>query len=105
MHRKRNNESIMAGRTEVVARRYIVRGFVQGVGFRAFALRHGNRLGLKGYAKNLDDGAVEVFAQGPADVVSELAGLLHQGPRFGEVRGVEESEAALIKSEGFSIKY
>ena len=95
----------MAAKPAVIARRYVVRGFVQGVGFRAFVVRHGNNLGLRGWAKNLSDGSVEVFAQGPADVVSELAGLLHQGPRFSEVRGVEETEAALIKSEGFSIKY
>ena len=89
----------------VVARRYVVRGFVQGVGFRAFVVRHGSNLGLKGWAKNLSDGSVEVFVQGPADKVSELAGLLHQGPRFSEVRGVEESEAAPATSVGFSIKY
>jgi len=90
---------------KIVARRYVVCGFVQGVGFRAFVVRHGSNLGLKGWAKNLSDGSVEVFVQGPADKVSELAGLLHQGPRFSEVRGVEESEAAPSASAGFSIKY
>jgi acylphosphatase len=95
----------MAAKKETAARRYIVRGFVQGVGYRAFAVRHGSELGLTGWARNLSDGTVEVHAQGEADALAEYAGRLRQGPRFSEVRGVEEQEAALIQSRGFSIKY
>ena len=89
----------------MIARKYIVRGRVQGVGYRSFVIRHALLIGLKGYARNLDDGRVEVHAQGPEHKVQELAGLLYQGPRFSEVRGVEELEAALIQSVGFSIRY
>lgn len=89
----------------MIARKYMVRGRVQGVGYRSFVIRHALQLGLNGYARNLDDGRVEVHAQGSERKVQELAGLLYQGPRFSEVRGIEEQEAALIQSVGFSIRY
>ena len=75
------------------ARRWFVRGRVQGVGFRYFAQRAAEELGLTGYVRNLDDGRVEVYAIGPETKLSELAGRLHQGPRWAEVRGVDEQEA------------
>jgi len=89
----------------MIARKYIVRGMVQGVGYRAFVIRNAQDLGLVGYTRNLEDGSVEVFAQGPRKLVEELAGRLHLGPRFADVRGVEEQEAALIESRGFSVRY
>ena len=75
------------------ARRWYIRGRVQGVGFRYFAQRAAEQLGLAGYARNLDDGRVEVYAVGPEAKLAELAGRLHQGPRWADVRGVEEQEA------------
>jgi acylphosphatase len=95
----------MGGKREIITRRYIVRGGVQGVGYRSFAVRHANLLGLHGWARNLSDGSVEVVAQGRAADVAEFAGYLRQGPRFSDVRGVEEMEASLIQSRGFSIDY
>lgn len=76
------------------ARLYLVRGRVQGVGYRDYAQRTASALGLTGYARNLDDGRVEVYAAGPLDKLSDLAAALRQGPRFSDVRGVEEQEAA-----------
>jgi len=75
------------------ARRWWIRGRVQGVGFRYFAQRAAVELGLTGYVRNLDDGRVEVYAAGPEDKLSELAGRLHRGPRWAEVHGVDEQEA------------
>jgi acylphosphatase len=46
---------------------------------------------------------VEVYAAGPADKLSELAGKLHHGPRWADVRGVEEQEAAVEKHGSFHI--
>jgi acylphosphatase len=86
-----------------VARRYFVRGRVQGVGFRYFVQHHAERLGVRGYARNLDDGRVEVYAVATADRVSDLAALLHAGPRWSEVRGVEEQEAAVQQYGSFHI--
>ena len=85
------------------ARRYVVRGRVQGVGFRYFVQREAVRLELAGWVRNLDDGCVEVHAQGPAARLDELAAALHRGPRFSEVRGVEEIEASMLQYEGFRI--
>lgn len=85
------------------ARRWYVRGRVQGVGYRNFAQRSAQSLGLSGYARNLDDGRVEVYAAGAAEKLAELAPLLHRGPRWADVRGVEEQEAAVQVSASFRI--
>ncbi len=85
------------------ARRWYIRGRVQGVGFRSFAQRSAQELGLTGYARNLDDGTVEVYAAGPREKLEELAPLLYRGPRWADVRGVEEQEAAVQLSASFRI--
>jgi acylphosphatase len=54
--------------------------------------------------RNVDDGSVEVHAQGTAEQLSVLEGLLRTGPRWGEVRRVDSSDAAPIAADGFSIK-
>ena len=86
------------------ARRWYIRGRVQGVGYRNFAQRAASELGLTGYARNLDDGRVEVYAAGPPAKLAEMAARLHLGPRWGEVRGVEEQEAAVHRSGVFRIE-
>jgi len=93
----------MAGKKET-ARRWLVRGRVQGVGYRYFAQRAAVELGLSGYARNLDDGRVEIYAAGPEDKLSEFAGMLHRGPRWADVRGVEEQEAAVQHYGRFGIE-
>jgi acylphosphatase len=82
-------------RSKIAARRWFVRGLVQGVGFRHFAWNGAMALGLVGYARNLDDGRVEVYAVGAEEKLSQFAALLHQGPRYSDVRGVEEQEAVV----------
>jgi acylphosphatase len=93
------------GSVKQVARRYFIRGRVQGVGYRYFAERVANDLGLTGYTKNLDDGRVEVYAAGPLNRLNDLAGLLWQGPRWADVRGVDEREEAVVKYRGFQIQH
>lgn len=85
------------------ARRWFIRGRVQGVGYRYFAQRAAVELGLTGYTRNLDDGRVEVYAVGPVAKLSELAGMLYRGPRGSDVRGVEEQEAAVQEYGSFRI--
>jgi acylphosphatase len=85
------------------AKRWFVRGRVQGVGFRYFAQNAASDLGLCGYARNLDDGRVEVYAIGSEDKLSKMAGMLHTGPRWSDVRGVEEQEAAVERCSSFVI--
>ena len=78
---------------EIEARRFIVRGRAQGVGFRWFVEREAHILGLAGWVRNNADGSVEVFAQGTCDQLSALRLRLRQGPRAARVDAVEESEA------------
>jgi acylphosphatase len=85
------------------ARRWLVRGRVQGVGYRYFAQRAAESLGLAGYVRNLDDGRVEVYAIGPEKKLSELAGMLYRGPRWSDVRGVDEQQAAVEDYRSFII--
>jgi acylphosphatase len=87
----------------LTARRYFVRGSVQGVGFRYFVERVATELNLTGYARNLDDGRVEVYAVGTAEQLSELAARLWEGPRWADVRGVDEHEAPMLEYVGFRI--
>jgi len=87
----------------VEARRYFVRGRVQGVGFRWFVEKHANSIGVTGYTGNLDDGRVEVYAVGTRQQLDQLSGYLWKGPAMADVRGVDEEEAALEKVSGFRI--
>lgn len=88
----------------MVARRYFVRGRVQGVGYRYFVEQAAGQFRLTGYARNLEDGRVEVYAVGRAEDLTELAGRLRQGPRWSDVRGFEEQEAAVVKYWSFRIE-
>lgn len=73
-----------------IARRFIISGDVQGVGYRFFAQRASARHQVVGYVKNLDDGRVEVLAEGPASNIEAFKHDLAAGPRFGFVEHVEE---------------
>ena len=86
--------------------RWLVSGRVQGVGFRWFVLRHAERLGLAGWARNLSDGRVEVVAAGPPAALAELEAALREGPRFGHVDNVDKDEIPHneIDSNSFTIR-
>lgn len=83
---------------------FVVRGRVQGVGFRYFVERAAKEMALRGYVRNLDNGDVEVYAIGTLAQLSELAGRLWQGPRFAEVRGVQEKEGVVRSMADFRIE-
>ncbi|HEY3740556.1 MAG TPA: acylphosphatase [Bryobacteraceae bacterium] len=86
------------------ARLYRVRGRVQGVGYRYFVQQSATRLELTGWTMNLDDGRVEVYAQGPLERLTEFEGLLWKGPRWAEVRGVDVTTATPQKLRDFQIR-
>jgi acylphosphatase len=75
-----------------MVRYYLVRGRVQGVGFRWFVHREAAALGLKGWVRNTDDGKVEVVASGDTEALAELRLALRRGSRGSRVDAVEESE-------------
>ncbi len=64
----------------MTAWRAVVTGRVQGVGYRYHTIRLADRLGLSGWIRNRADGGVEILAQGPDDLMEELAGWLWIGP-------------------------
>ena len=71
--------------------RFIVRGHVQGVGFRYFAVRAARRFGITGTVRNMPDGTVEAIAQGSDDDIAGFRAELERGPSFGHVDSVHES--------------
>jgi acylphosphatase len=82
--------------------RFLVSGRVQGVWFRAATRERALALQLRGYARNLADGSVEVAATGPDDAVDALEQWLWQGPPLAKVSAVRrEPLAAGVAFEGF----
>jgi acylphosphatase len=76
----------------MTARRFLVSGRVQGVGFRWFVVREAERLGLTGWTRNLPDGRVEIVAQGDTLALETLATQLAEGPPAARVGRVDSSE-------------
>jgi len=67
----------------------IVEGLVQGVGYRAFAKRVAEKLGLKGYAENLPDGTVKIIVEGEKDQIEDFIEECKRGPPLSEVENIE----------------
>ena len=74
-----------------IARKYIISGIVQGVGYRFFAQRAAARHQVLGYVKNLDDGSVESLAEGDLKAVEDFKHDLLAGPNFSSVEHIEET--------------
>ena len=89
------------------ARRYRVSGIVQGVGFRYFTQHAAQRLQLSGYAKNLPDGRVEVYAIGADQQLAKLRSALKRGPWGASVSEVGEEDVSIDPqyATGFVITY
>ncbi len=75
-----------------IAKKFLVKGRVQGVGYRYFAERWASQLGVFGYVKNLWDGNVETYAIGSSAALEELKSKLYEGPRSARVIAIEESD-------------
>jgi acylphosphatase len=80
--------------TARIFRRYVVKGRVQGVGFRWFVEREARLLGVGGWVRNRDDGAVEVLASGTQRQLGSLYDRLREGPRAARIDGVQVDDAA-----------
>lgn len=81
----------------------LVRGRVQGVGFRAFVRRHALDLGLRGYVENLPDGRVEVVAEGERSEIEHLLVRLRAGPPHADVEDIETEWGQGASLRGFFI--
>jgi acylphosphatase len=86
------------------ARRIVVEGRVQGVGFRWWVVEQARGLGLDGWVRNRRDGSVEVLAIGEADAVARLGRACEAGPSAASVRSVTVEAAADDGSAGFEQK-
>ncbi len=89
------------------AARFLVSGKVQGVCFRAATREQAQQLGLRGHARNLADGRVEVLAAGDADAIGSLARWLQRGPEHARVDTVHREpvdEADDGRTHGFVIR-
>jgi len=83
--------------TKKTAKKFVISGRVQGVGYRFFAERWAEQLGIAGYVKNLWDGSVEAYAIGDATALEEFKIRLAEGPRSARVTAVSESDEAVDK--------
>jgi len=75
-----------------------ISGTVQGVFFRKFLSDKANELELKGFARNLDDGRVEVIVEGKDENVNKMVAVCRQGPPQSDIKDVETKE---LKHQGF----
>lgn len=80
-----------------------VKGYVQGVGFRYFVLRHAEALCVKGIVKNLSDGRVYIEAEGEEHQLVEFISKLRIGPSGADVREVDYKDSQIKNFDDFSI--
>jgi len=89
-----------------VAMQAIVRGRVQGVGFRYSARSQAQRLGITGWVKNRADGAVEVYAEGSREDLAAFEEWLREGPPYAHVTGIEVRRPVPVGSyTRFSVEF
>ena len=89
----------------IVARRYVIGGRVQGVGFRYFAEAAAAREGILGWVRNMPDGRVEISAEGDADALERFERSLRHGPPHARVERVDVDDMMPTGREtGFTIK-
>jgi len=88
-----------------VARRYLISGRVQGVGFRYFTEAAAAREGLHGWVRNLPDGRVEIDVEGEAEAVERFERHVTHGPPGARVSNVDVAESVPHRREsGFSVR-
>ena len=98
----------MTGKKRVETRTgqlFLISGRVQGVGYRAFAVAMARRIGVVGWARNLDDGRVELHAAGSRAQLEKFEQHLRKGPPFAEETSVEAKEVAAFDAEEFLIAH
>ena len=88
----------------IAAERALVRGRVQGVGFRYHAAQRARGLGLVGWVRNVPDGRVELVVQGAPEALEAFAAWLARGPAHARVEGVERLPEEPGPYTGFEIR-
>ena len=89
----------------IVARRFLIGGRVQGVGFRVFAESHAAREGVHGYVRNRPDGRVEALVEGDQEAVDRMELAMRRGPAGAHVDSFDvEPAAPAYRATGFAIR-
>jgi acylphosphatase len=89
----------------LIARRYVIRGRVQGVGFRFFTEAAAEREAVHGWVQNRADGSVEAWLEGDAEAVDRVEARLRRGPSGARIDHVEVEDAVPTgRPTGFSIR-
>lgn len=83
--------------------RIYISGTVQGVFFRGFIKENAEKLGLRGFVRNLEDGRVEVFIEGNIDEVKKMMEICKKGPKHSEIKKTEIKEERFQDLKGFKI--
>lgn len=91
--------------TEIVHYELLVSGRVQGVGFRYSAINYGNKLGIRGYVKNMSDGRVKLQIEGSKTAVDLMIKWCQTGPSTANVENVSIFEGVPKGYTTFKIKY
>jgi acylphosphatase len=69
--------------------RLYLTGVVQGVFFRAFVKENAEKLNIKGFVRNLEDGRIEIFIEGDIDAVKKMLSICEKGPKHSQIRKIE----------------
>lgn len=84
----------------------IITGLVQGVSFRHYAKKTSMFFGLTGFAKNLEDGSVEIVIQGSKDNINKFINWCKKGPELADVKSLKIKDVSISENfKGFEIKY
>jgi len=83
--------------------RLYIKGVVQGVFFRAFVKENAEKLDVRGFIRNLDDGRVEVFLEGDPDKVNKMIELCKTGPKYSQIYNMEIIPEKFQDLKGFKV--
>ncbi|MDD5699743.1 MAG: acylphosphatase [Candidatus Nanoarchaeia archaeon] len=83
--------------------RLYIKGVVQGVFFRAFLKENAEKLDVRGFTRNLEDGRVEVFLEGDPEKVNQMIELCRKGPKYSQVQNVEIIPEKFQDLKGFKV--
>lgn len=87
-----------------VARRLVISGGVQGVGFRESCRRAAAKAGIDGWVRNRSDGTVEAWLEGESEAVARVVAWCRHGPSWSAVEAVDVAEEVPVGAEGFRVR-
>jgi len=83
--------------------RLYVSGIIQGIFYRAFVKENADKLNLKGFVRNLEDGRVEIFIEGNPEDVRKMIEIAKKGPKHSEIKNVEEKQEKFQDLKSFKV--